>query len=186
MYALVGREISRLTRYADTLIHVDPLPTDSGLVMNAIEAPRKVIGTSTAIPQAPDDQSGVTVLLFNGNFNHSTDIQGVLETIRPQIARQDRVVAVLYNWYYSWLFRLADRLGLREGQPMITYLTRPDLVRLARLGGFELVRLRPVVYLPWHFVGLGSAVNAVMPAVPGLRWLSLVTVAVFRPLVDAG
>jgi hypothetical protein len=185
MYALVGREISRLTRYADTVIHVDPLPTDSGLVMNAIDAPQKIAGASTAIPRPPD-QSGVTVLLFNGNFNHSTDIQGVLETIRPQIARQDRVVAVLYNWYFAWLFRLADRLGVREGQPMITYLTRPDLVRLARLGGFELLRLRPVVYVPWHFFGLGSVLNAVMPAVPGLRWLSLVTVAVLRPLIDAG
>jgi glycosyltransferase involved in cell wall biosynthesis len=43
------------------------------------------------------------------------------------------------------------------------------------------VRSRPVAYLPWHFFGLGSLVNVVMPAIPGVRWLSLVTVAVLRP-----
>jgi glycosyltransferase involved in cell wall biosynthesis len=60
------------------------------------------------------------------------------------------------------------------------------LLQLARLGGFELVRLRPVVYVPWHVFGLGSLVNAVLPAIPGVRWLSLVTVAVLRPLASAG
>ena len=49
----------------------------------------------------------------------------------------------------------------------------------------KLVRLRPVAYVPWHFFGLGSLLNVVMPAVPGLRWLSLVTVAVLRPIVAA-
>ena len=49
----------------------------------------------------------------------------------------------------------------------------------------KLVRLRPVAYLPWHFFGLGSLLNVVMPAVPGLRWLSLVTVAVLRPVMTA-
>jgi glycosyltransferase involved in cell wall biosynthesis len=58
-------------------------------------------------------------------------------------------------------------------------------VQLARLGGFELVRLRPVAYLPWHFLGVGSVLNAVLPAVPGLRWLSFVTVAVLRPAAGA-
>jgi glycosyltransferase involved in cell wall biosynthesis len=39
-----------------------------------------------------------------------------------------------------------------------------------------------VAYVPWHFFGLGSLVNVVMPAIPGVRWLSLVTVAVLRPV----
>lgn len=185
MYALVGREISRITRYADRVVHVDPLPTDAGLLLTAVDAPSKTRSTSDQLRGVTSDESGVTVLLFNGNFNHTTDVQGILERVRPHVSRPDRVIVVLYNWYFAWLFRLADRLGLREGQPFITFLTRPDLVQLARLGGFELVRLRPVAYLPWHFVGIGSLLNALLPAVPGFRWLSLVTVAVLRPVVDA-
>lgn len=181
-YALVGREISRVTRYADRVVHVDPLPSDTGMLLEAIDAPLKVTGSSANPSGIRLDPDAVDVILFNGNFNHSTDIQGLLEAVRPQLGRRGRVVVAIYNWYFAWLFRLADRLGLRQGPPIITFITQADLEQLARLGGFELVRLRPVAYLPWHFFGLGSLLNVVMPAVPGLRWLSLVTVAVLRPI----
>ena len=40
-YALVGREISRVTRYADRVIHLDAVPGDNGLLLGALEAPLK-------------------------------------------------------------------------------------------------------------------------------------------------
>ncbi len=179
-YALVAREISRVTRYADRVIHVDPQPGDSGTLREAIDAPSKIVSSHQDLSGVMSD--GVNVILFNGNFNHSTDVQGLLETIRPEVARGSRVVVALYNWYFAWLYRLADRFGIRQGPPISTFLTQSDLAQLARLSGFELVRLRPVAYLPWHFYGIGTLVNAIMPAVPGLRWLSFVAVAVLRPV----
>jgi hypothetical protein len=164
---------------------VDRLPGDAGLVLGATDAPIKSVIASDQLDNLIANEPGVTAILLNGNFNHSTDIQGLLETVRPPLARQGRVIVVLYNWYFAWLFRLADRLGMRQGEPFITFITRPDLLQLARLGGFDLVRLRPVAYLPWHFFGIGSLLNAVLPAVPGLRWLSFVTVAVLRPTAGA-
>jgi hypothetical protein len=181
-YALVGREISRITRYADRLVHVDPLPSDAGMLLESIDAPLKEIGALQNLAEAAPGSDATDVILFNGNFNHSTDIQGLLEAARPCLGRRGRVVVALYNSYFAWLFRLADRLGLRQGTPLVTFITQADLEQLARLAGFQLVRLRPVAYVPWHFFGLGSLLNVVMPAVPGLRWLSLVTVAVLRPI----
>ena len=152
------------------------------MLLAAIDSPQKRTTASHELPALERTADGIDVVLFNGNFNHSTDIQGLLETVRPHLSRRGRVVVVLYNWYFAWLFRLADRLGLRHGPPIVTFITQADLHQLARLAGFELVRLRPVAYVPWHFFGLGSLVNVVMPAVPWLRWLSLVTVAVLRPM----
>jgi len=185
VYGLVGREISHLTRYAGRVIHVDPVPSDTGLVLQAIDAPARQVVTSESVPDAISAEPGVPIVLFNGNFNHSTDIQGLLERVRPHLPRRGRVVVVLYNAYLSWLFRLADRVGLRQGPELTTFITQTDLRQLARLAGFELVRLRPVAYIPWHFFGLGTLVNMVLPALPGLRWLSLVTVATLRPLPES-
>ena len=182
-YALVGREISRITRYADRVLHADPLAGDTGMLLDAIDAPRKQITASGNLSEIAGGRDAVDVVLFNGNFNHSTDIQGLLESVRPHLGRRGRVVVALYNSYFAWLFRLADSLGLRQGPPIVTFITQSDLQQLARLGGFDVVRLRPVAYLPWHFFGLGSLLNVVMPAVPGLRWFSLVTVAVLRPII---
>jgi hypothetical protein len=184
-YDLVGREISRISRYADRVVHLDPLPGDTGMLLEAIDAPIKQIGTSAILDRLACGSDAVDVILFNGNFNHSTDIQSLLETVRPHVGRRGRIVVALYNSYFAWLFRLADRFGLRQGPPIVTFITQADLDQLSRLAGFELVRLRPVAYLPWHFFGLGSLLNVAMPAVPGLRWLSLVTVAVLRPVITA-
>ncbi len=182
-YASIAREISRITRYADRLIQLDPLVGDTGTLRDHIHAPHRSTASSAALdrlaPRAPDDRA---VFLFNGNFNASLDIQELLQSGGRYMRRSDRVVVVLYNSYFASLYRIADRLGLRNGPECTTFVTRTDLSQLAKLSGFEVVRVRPAVYLPWHFFGIGTAINAVMPAIPGLRWLSLVAVAVLRPV----
>jgi hypothetical protein len=184
-YGGIAREISRMTRYADRVIQLDPLPGDAGMLRDRIGAPRTSVASASELDRlprrAPEDRA---VFLFNGNFNTSLDIQALLEAGRPHMQRGDRVVTVLYNSYFAWLYRIADRLGLRNGPDCTTFVTRTDLAQLAKLSGFEVVRLRPAIYVPWHFFGIGTAINAVMPAIPGLRWLSLVAVAVLRPVLE--
>ena len=43
--------------------------------------------------------------------------RGCSKPCAPCLGRRGRVVVALYNWYFAWLFRLADRLGLRQGPP---------------------------------------------------------------------
>jgi hypothetical protein len=182
-YASVAREISRLTRYSDRVIQLDPLVGDRGVLRDLIEAPDVSARASSELGELPPRHAGDRIVfVFNGHFNTSLDIQGLLQSGGSHMRRSDRVVVVMYNSYFAWMYRIADRLGWRNGPQCTTFVTRTDLAQLARLSGFEVVRLRPAVYLPWHFFGVGNLVNAVMPAIPGLRWLSLVAVAVLRPV----
>ena len=64
-YAVVGREISRITRYADRVLHVDPLPSDKGLLLQAIDAPVKQISESTRLAEIAAYPDTVDVILFN-------------------------------------------------------------------------------------------------------------------------
>ena len=186
-YMVIGAEVSRITRYADLVVEIDPVPGDDGHLSRNIRSAREIVRVSLADLAGLGDlgPESTAVLLLNGNFNHSSDIQGTLEAVRPFMSRSSRVVAVVYNSYYSWLYRLADRAGIRKGPRCVTFLTRTDLHNLARLAGFELVRLRPAAHVPWRLFGVGTLLNRVLPALPGLRWLSLVTVAILRPLTAA-
>ena len=65
------------------------------------------------------------------------------------MSRTSRVVAVMYNPYLRWLYEWADRLGLRHGEPPSTFVTSVDLANISKLAGFEVVRERPVAFLPW-------------------------------------
>jgi hypothetical protein len=95
-YAQVGREISRITRYADRVVHLDPLPSDTGMLLDAIDAPLKQTGASANFAGIASgaDADAVDVILFNGNFNHSTDIQGLIESVRPHLGRRGRTVVL--------------------------------------------------------------------------------------------
>lgn len=182
-YVRIAREISRITRYADRLVQLDPLRGDTGVLRGEIQAPQKSTLRSAELGQQPPRDSGDrAVFLLNGNFNSSLDIQALLQTGGDHMNRSDRVVVVVYNHYLASVYRFADRMGWRSGPPCTTFVTRTNLEQLAQLSGFEVVRLRPAVYLPWHFFGIGTVVNAVMPVIPGLRWLSLVAVVVLRPV----
>lgn len=184
-YSCIAREISRLTRYVNRVIQLDPSQGDPGTLLDRIQAPIKHTASMEGLGRvlAGRDARDHAVVLFNGTFNSCTDIQAVLSSARAVMRRTDRVVAVVYNSYLSWAFRLADHLGWRNGPRCTTFVTRADLAQLAKLSGFEVVRLRPVAPVPWHFFGLGTVCNAVIPAIPGVRWLSLVGVAVLRPVM---
>jgi hypothetical protein len=124
-----------------------------------------------------------TALVLNGDLNYSTDIQSRLQTLKPRLARTSRLVIVLYNPYLGPLFRLANFLKLRRGDVPITFLTQVALRNIARLAGYDVVRIRPAVYFPWRLLGLGSLVNRLLPLAPLLRWSSFAAVAVLRPVI---
>jgi hypothetical protein len=96
--------------------------------------------------------------------------------------RQDRVAAVLYNPYLWFVFSALDSLGIRTGRPFTTFVTTTDVEELAKIAGFEVVRIRPTAFLPLGLFGLGRFLDALLGVVPGMRWLSWAWVFVLRPV----
>jgi Glycosyl transferase family 2 len=184
LYGVIAAEVSRFTRYFDRLVQWEPARHDSRVLFDAIECPHKSVAlTLDDLPDLSGDCERRTAVLLNGNFNYDLDIQGTLTRLKPKLARTSRLVVVAYNPYLRWLYALADALGLRNSPPTVTFLTRADLDGLARLAGYDVVRLRPAGYSPFRLLGLGHLLNCWMSAVPGLRWTSFVVLAVLRPLV---
>jgi glycosyltransferase involved in cell wall biosynthesis len=124
-----------------------------------------------------------TAILINGTLNYSLDIQGLLLDLRDRLSRTSRLIVVLYNPYLRWLYYLANRVGLRQGEVPTTFITRTDLVGLAKLAGFEVVRVRPKAYLPFYLIGIGELLNQSLSVLPFVRWLGLTSVVVMRPII---
>jgi len=122
-------------------------------------------------------------VLLNGTLNHHFDIESLLLSIKAKLSRTSRVAVIAYNPYFRILYRLAIALGIKSCDIPTTFLTRTSLENLARLTGFEVVRIRPAAYLPWYIPLVSSLVNRFMPTLPLLRWLGLVNVIVLRPII---
>lgn len=187
LYRVVAAETSRVTRWFDHVVHYEPAPHDTGALLENVVCPQKSVArTFEDLPDLTGERERRTAVLLHGNFNYDLDIQATLTRLRTKLARTSRVVVVAYNPYLRLLYWIADLLGLRNAPPVVTFLTAADLENLARLSGYEVVRMRPAGYSPFRLLGLGHLVNWWSPVVPGLRWMSFVVVAVLRPVVRDG
>jgi hypothetical protein len=181
-YRLIGAEISATARFCDRTVQVCPLPHDDGLLLDSVDCPsRSRAATIEDIPAADQPESR-TAFLLNGTFNASEDIQGTLQSLHSSMNRGDRLFSVLYSPYAQWLFVLASWLGLRRGAVPSTFVTETDLRHLMKLSGFEIVRVRPVVFLPIWIPLISWLVNAILPVIPFISRLALTWMVVSRPL----
>ncbi len=181
--AFLAGELSTLTRYYDRLIQWLPRENDTGLLLAAMDAPiKQTVGRGDPFPDLSGENEKRTAILVNGTFNHDFDIQGLLVQLKTKLSRTSRVIAVLYNPYLRWLYNLANRLRIRKGELPSTFVTQIDLQNIVKVAGYEIVRQRLAVYCPWKLLGVGNAVNRILPLVPLVRWLSLTSIVVLRPL----
>jgi hypothetical protein len=180
-HRLIAAEISSFARYFDRVLQTGLVAGDDGRVLAGVDAPEKALAED--LPSMSGERARRTAVLLNGTFNHHLDIESLLLSIKSKLARTSRLAVVAYNPYFRLLYRLAIQLGIKSGEVPTTFLTRTSLENLARLTGFEIVRIRPAAYLPWYVPIVSSLVNRVMPTVPLLRWLGLVNVIVMRPIL---
>ena len=182
-YRVLAAEINAITRYMTRVIQYHPLASDAGDLMERIDCPEKsVVPDPEPLPDASGETDERTVVLLNGNLNHTYDIQKLLLELRPSLSRSSRVIAMAYNPYLKGLYTLLRKLKLSRASEMKTSVTINALKQLAEISGFEVVRIRPCCYIPFSLLGLGTLLNRILPAIPMIRWLSLGTVIVFRPV----
>ncbi|MEQ8660034.1 MAG: glycosyltransferase family 2 protein [Gammaproteobacteria bacterium] len=181
-YRVIAAQISAMTRYYDKVVYFGAQPSDDGLLLELVDAPRRAVAVGLdELDDLSDERDRRTALLMNGNANYTFDFQGTLAALRPKLARTSRIVLVTYNPYLEPVFRLANLLRLRRGPVPQTFITRSDLESIVKLAGYEVVRLRPTGFFPWRLGGFGSLLNRLCAGLPVLRWLSLAAVVVLRP-----
>lgn len=182
---LLAGEISTLSRYYDRLLQCARVATDDGLLFELIDCRSKeTVEAPSQLPDLTIERDRRSIVLLNGAFNHSQDIQSLLEAIRLRLSSTSRVTAVIYNPYFRSIYTLAGKLGLRTGEIPSTFVTFTDLRNIARLSGFRIVRIRHSVYMPFHLLGIGDLINSILPAVPLLRHLSFAAVVTLAPVVE--
>lgn len=184
VYSLVGAEISTTTRFCDECIQIAPGQYDTGLLFEAIECPSKDwVDDVEKVVDHREDRNKRRVFLFNGNFNYLMDIQQQLQELYQKLSRHSRLFVIVYNPFLGLLYNWASWLGLRKAPKPDVYLTEKDLNTFVRLSGYEIVRIRPSVFVPFYIPLVSSLVNKFLPIVPLVRNLSLLWIVVLRPIV---
>jgi hypothetical protein len=181
---ILAKFLTTFAPYFDALIQFRPLGHDEGRLMERTRCGRKLTtGDPAVVAEECGDPERAVAVLLNGNFNHSLDIQGLLDELKPALNRRSRVIAIIYNPYLRGLYQVANALGLRKGPPPTTFVTRRDVEALALLSGYELVNLRLCNFLPGRLTGVGQRLDSLLAALPLVRWLALSCVVTLRPIL---
>ena len=186
LYSLIAAEIESIVRWYDKSFFVKNSFATHSWLLNSLQAglkegqPQEI--DKSDLPDLSEEYGRRHALILNGDLNHSTDIQGLLDELSPRLSRTSRLLVVTYNPYYCWIFALANRFGLRSSPAPTSFPTRSALENVAKLCRFEVVRIRPAGYFPFRLLGLGDAVNRWMAIIPLFRWLALFSVVVLRPI----
>lgn len=181
---LIAEEISTISEFCDRTIQVAPRSEDRGLLLGYVRsADKRSESTIESAPSVASNSAERVLYLLNGNMNYDLDIEATLVKLKAKLNRFCRVSVVAYNPYLRFVYSLANRLGIRKGEEPTTFLTQTDLENISKLAGFEVVRIRPVAYLPFRLLGLGDLVNKILSSIPLLRWLSLAAVITLRPIL---
>ena len=183
-YGLVGAEISTTTRFFDECVQIAPEEHDAGILLEAIDCPEKSsVDGFSEVEKHQDDKNKRFAFLLNGNFNYLMDIQAKLDELHKRLSRHSRVFIVVYNPFLGFLYKLASFLGLRSAPMPEVYLTESDLHTFARLTNYEVVRVRPSIFIPFYIPLVSSFFNKLLPIVPLIRRFSLLWLVVLRPIV---
>jgi hypothetical protein len=186
-YGLIGAEISRMSRYYDRVIQWARGPGETDLLLSAVDNMDKSVAAGfESIPDMKDEAEKRSIVLLNGTFNYELDIQGLLSALRSKLSRSSRVVVVVYNSYFAWIYWLANALGIRNSDMPCTFLTESNVRNLSKLAGYEVVKSRPAAYFPFRLFGFGDLLNKVLPCIPILKWLSLTGIITLRPVIATG
>ena len=186
-YAIIAAEIQAITAYYDRVVYCRERPADHGELERQLAAFARFpeFSACDSISDLPGNPPGAAerlAVILNGTFNYSYDVQRVLEEVRPKLSRGSRLVVVAYNPYLRWLLAICNFLGIRSSPMPTTFLTRTALSHINALAGYQTVRLRHAVYIPFRLLGLGSLLNRWLGTVPYLRWLALSNIIILGPL----
>ena len=151
LYGLVGAEISTTTEFCDECVQISPEKYDTGLLFESIVCQAKsVVDEISEIKNHHDDKQKRYAFLVNGNFNYLSDIQSQLQELYEKLSRHSRLFIVVYNPFIGFFYNLASWIGIRKAPTPDVYLTEKDLQTLAKLTHYEIVRIRPSVFLPFY------------------------------------
>lgn len=181
-YETIAAEISSFTRYYERVVQWRPVAADTLTLLSLVEAGSRDVVAGDELPVVDEDPATRTAVLLNGAFNYEHDITGRLRTLKRSLNSQSRVVVVVYNAYLRWLYALATRVRLRAHTADEGFITFAALRNIAAVSGFEIVRIRPAVLVPWRLLGLGKLIN-MLAALPVLRLSSIVSIVVLRPKI---
>jgi Glycosyl transferase family 2/Methyltransferase domain len=123
---------------------------------------------STSLPPTFEPDYAV----MTNMLDYVYDVWDMLEGLKPAIHEGTLLIVTTNNPLWAPILRLASKLGLRIPDSPRNFITNRDICSVLSLQGFQIVEEGLTLPVPKRIPLLGPLVNAIVPELPVLRFVS--------------
>lgn len=117
-----------------------------------------------------ESKETVDYLLLPYTLQFVSDIQSFLMELQPLISQDTRIVILQYNFIWSPLIKIAERIGLKTPSPDLNWLNAKDVHNLLKLSLYETVAFESRCLIPIYIPGFSYFLNNFLSFLPIVRF----------------
>lgn len=108
------------------------------------------------------------------------DVEAFLRETQNAMGPKSRLIITYYNFAWEPVLRLAEKLRLKDPEPLQNWLSTQDLVNLLELSDFETISSGYRTVIPVGPAKVMPVINRVLGLIPGIRQLGITSYVVAR------
>lgn len=126
---------------------------------------------------------GFDYIILSDLLSSLWDIQIVLHNLKNLVNPRTKVIISAYNYLWEPSLKLGELLGLKEKQPLQSWLSVKDIKNLLELEDFEIIKVDRKLLFPKYIPIVNLIFNVFLANLPGINKLNLVNLITARPRV---
>lgn len=111
-------------------------------------------------------------IILSNMLDYVYDVWALLETLKTSMRVGTLLVITTNNPLWAPLLRMASKIGQRMPDSPRNFITNRDILSVLSSQGFDAVEQGMALPVPRRVPVLGEFLNAVLPELPGLRYVS--------------
>jgi SAM-dependent methyltransferase len=146
-------------------------------------AKEKYPGLEFHVADAVDYKSDVKFdyVILSDLLSSLWDIQLVLHNLKNLVNSRTKIIISAYNYLWEPSLKLGEFLGLKDKQPLQSWLSVKDIGNLLELEDFEIVKVDRKLLFPKYIPIINLIFNVFLANLPGVNRLNLVNLITARP-----
>jgi hypothetical protein len=122
-------------------------------------------------------------VIMTNLLDYAYDVWDLLENLRAVMSEKTLLVITTSNPVWAPILRLASGLGLRVPDSPRNFVTNRDIRSVLELQGYDVVEEGMALPVPKRVPLVGTLLNALLPELPVVRYISSVQYLAARPSV---
>lgn len=122
-------------------------------------------------------------VVLSGLLGELEDIESFLKSLRKFCHQDTRVIIEYYSYFWQYILKVIERLGLKMPQKIQNWITAHDIENFLTLAGYEVIKKERIILVPFKIWVVSDLINRFIAKLPIINAFTLNHFIIARPLM---